>query len=164
MLLLFRRRRFGAWWFETGTPTFLVDTLLARGIGSTELDGIRASDDLLAAFDVDDIAPEALLFQTGYLTILDAEDVDGELLYRLGYPNREVRQSLNRSLLKALVPAASRRLAQVDGLRELLKANDFAGLEELLRAFFASIPYEWHTNNGHRLFSVNYFCRSCCLI
>ena len=147
VLLLFRRRRFGAWWFETGTPTFLIDTLLARGVGSTELDGMRASDELLAAFDVDDIAPEALLFQTGYLTILDAEDVDGELLYRLGYPNREVRQSLNRSLLKALVPAASRRLAQADGLRDLLKANDFAGLEELLRAFFASIPYEWHTNN-----------------
>ena len=147
VLLLFRRRRFGAWWFETGTPTFLVDTLLARGIGSMELDGMRASDDLLAAFDVDDIAPEALLFQTGYLTILDAEDIDGELLYRLGYPNREVRQSLNRSLLSALLPAVSRRQAQAGGLRELLKANDFAGLEELLRALFASIPYEWHTNN-----------------
>ena len=147
VLLLFRRRRFGAWWFETGTPTFLVDTLLARGVGSTELDGMRAGDELLSAFDVDDIAPEALLFQTGYLTILDAEDVDGELLYRLGYPNREVRQSLNRSLLSALVPAASRRLAQGDRLRRLLQADDFAGVEELLRAFFASIPYEWHTNN-----------------
>ena len=147
VLLLFRRRRFGAWWFETGTPTFLVDTLLARGVGSTELDGMRAGDELLSAFDVDDMAPEALLFQTGYLTILDAEDIDGELLYRLGYPNREVRQSLNRSLLRALVPAASRRLAQGDRLRRLLQANDFAGLEELLRAFFASIPYEWHTNN-----------------
>ena len=147
VLLLFRRRRFGAWWFETGTPTFLVDTLLARGVGSMELDGMRASDELLGAFDVDDIAPEALLFQTGYLTILDAEDTGGELLYRLGYPNREVRQSLNRSLLNALAPAATRRLAQGDGLRRLLQANDFAGLEELLRAFFASIPYEWHTNN-----------------
>ncbi len=147
VLLLFRRRRFGAWWFETGTPTFLVDTLLARGVGSTELDGMRAGDELLSAFDVDDIAPEALLFQTGYLTILDAEDIDGELLYRLGYPNREVRQSLNRSLLSALVPAASRRLAQGDRLRRLLQADDFAGVEELLRAFFASIPYEWHTNN-----------------
>ena len=147
VLLLFRRRRFGAWWFETGTPTFLVDTLLARGVGSTELDGMRAGDELLSAFDVDDIAPEALLFQTGYLTILDAEDVDGELFYRLGYPNREVRQSLNRSLLSALLPPASRRLAQGDRLRRLLQANDFAGVEELLRAFFASIPYEWHTNN-----------------
>ena len=147
VLLLFRRRRFGAWWFETGTPTFLVDTLLARGVGSIELDGMRASDELLGAFDVDDIAPEALLFQTGYLTILDAEDAGGEFLYRLGYPNREIRQSLNRSLLNALVPASSRRLAQGDGLREMLQANDFTGLEELLRAFFTSIPYEWHTNN-----------------
>ena len=140
VLLLFRRRRFGAWWFETGTPAFLLDTLLARRVGSVELDGMRASDELLGAFDVDDIAPEALLFQTGYLTILDAEDAGGELLYRLGYPNLEVRQSLNRSLLNALVPAQSRRLAQGDRLREMLLNNDFTGLEELLRAFFASIP------------------------
>ena len=147
VLLLFRRRRFGAWWFETGTPKFLVDTLLARGVGSVELDGMQAGDELLGAFDVDEIAPEALLFQTGYLTILGAEDAGGELLYRLGYPNREVRQSLNRSLLNALVPSASRRLAQGDRLRTLLRANDFTGVEELFRAFFASIPYEWHTNN-----------------
>ena len=147
VLLLFRRRRFGAWWFETGTPTFLVNTLLEHGVGSMKLDGMRAGDELLGAFDVDDIAPEALLFQTGYLTILDAEDAGGELLYRLGYPNREVRQSLNRSLLNALAPPASRRLAQGDRLRRLLQANDFAGLEELLRAFFAGIPCEWHTNN-----------------
>ena len=147
VLLLFRRRRFGAWWFETGTPKFLVDTLLARGVGSVELDGMRAGDELLGAFDVEEIAPEALLFQTGYLTILDAEDAGGELLYRLGYPNREVRQSLNRSLLNALVPAPSRRLARDDRLRALLRANDFTGMEELFRAFFASIPYEWHTNN-----------------
>ena len=49
--------------------------------------------------------------------------------------------------MTALVPAQSRRLAQGDRLRDILLNNDFTGLEELLRAFFASIPYEWHTNN-----------------
>ncbi len=147
VLLLFDRRRFGAWWFETGTPGFLVDMLLARGVGSPELDGMLASDELLSAFDVDHIGTEALLFQTGYLTILDAEDIDGDLLYRLGYPNREVRQSLNRSLLNAMAPDASRRLADGGRMRRLLRANDFAGMEELIRAFFASILYEWYTNN-----------------
>ena len=49
------------------------------------------SGDLLSSFDVDDIATEALLFQTGYLTIAREDDVGGEPLYRLGYPNREVR-------------------------------------------------------------------------
>ena len=147
VLLLFRHREFDAWWFETGTPSFLVKTLTRRGIGSISLEGMRGTRDLLSAFDVDAIEPEALLFQTGYLTIRDEDDLGGEPLYRLGYPNREVRQSLNRVLLRALAPDASRQLATGLRLRELLAANDFGGIETLFRAFFASIPYEWHTKN-----------------
>ena len=150
-LLLFARRRFGPWWFETGTPAFLVKMLAQRGIGSVDSGRYAAAPTtLLSAFDVDEIEPEALLFQTGYLTIQSEEDLDGSPLYRLGYPNREVRQSLNER------PAArhdagfairSRQLATSVRLRELLAANDFAGIETLFRAFFASIPYEWHTRN-----------------
>ena len=147
VLLLFARRQFGPWWFETGTPAFLVKTLTRRGIGSVILDGMRGTQDLLSAFDVDEIEPEALLFQTGYLTIRDEEDFGDEPLYRLGYPNREVRQSLNRILLRTLAPNPSRQLATSIRLRELLAVNDFAGIETLFRAFFASIPYEWHTRN-----------------
>ena len=58
------------------------------------------SSDLLSAFDVDDMATEALLFQTGYLTITGETDLAGSRFYQLGYPNREVRQSLNESLLR----------------------------------------------------------------
>ena len=147
ILLLFRRRRFAAYWFETGTPTFLVETLCQRHIRSLDLDEMAGSDALLSTFDVDDIATEALLFQTGYLTILDAEDLGGEMLYQLGYPNREVRQSLNRSLLRHLVQDATRQTANSRRLYRLLEANDFTGLETLFHAFFASIPYEWYRNN-----------------
>ena len=147
ILLLFDSRLFKAYWFETGTPTFLVETLGQRHIRSLDLDGMVGSDELLSTFDVDDIATEALLFQTGYLTITDEEDVGGELVYRLGYPNREVRQSLNRSLLRYLVQDATRQRANSTRLYRLLEANDFAGLQTLFHAFFASIPYEWYTNN-----------------
>ena len=71
----------------------------------------------------------------------------GEPFYRLGYPNREVRQSLNRSLLRAMAPDPSRQLTQGVRLRELLAANDFEGLEELFRAFFSAIPHDWHRRN-----------------
>ncbi len=67
---------------------------------------MRGTRDLLPAFDMDVIEPEALLFQTGYLTIRDEDDLGGEPLYRLGYPNHEVRQSFNRLLLRALAPVA----------------------------------------------------------
>ena len=147
ILLLFRNRKFGAWWFETGTPAFLVETLFRRRVTSVALGEMVGTDALLSSFDVDDIATEALLFQTGYLTILDEEDLGGKALYRLGYPNREVRQSLNETLLEYLVRGGSRQTEHRIRLYRLLKANDFAGMRALFHAFFASIPYEWYTNN-----------------
>ena len=148
ILLLFRNREFAAYWFETGTPTFLVETLVQRHVSSLELDAMIGSDELLSTFDVGDIATEALLFQTGYLTIVRPEPRGGEMFYRLGYPNQEVRQSLNRSLLNHLTGDASRRAAHSAQLYDLLEANDFAGLETLFHAFFASIPYEWYSKNN----------------
>ena len=71
----------------------------------------------------------------------------GEALYRLGYPNRAVRQSLHRVLLRHLVQDAERQTANSIRLARLLGAHDCAGLEELFHAFFSSIPYEWHTSN-----------------
>ena len=78
---------------------------------------------------------------------LGEENLGGNVLYRLGYPNREVRQSLNERLLRYLVRDASRQTANSIRLYRLLEANDFSGLATLFQAFFASIPYEWYTNN-----------------
>ena len=147
ILLLFDERSFKAHWLETGSPTFLVDTLFRRRVRSADLDGMPASDELLSAFDVDEIAPAALLFQTGYLTIREREDLDGETLYRLGYPNREVRQGLNRSLLRRLGQDGSQQTANSVRLRRLLEADDVDGMRDLFHAFYASIPHQWYANN-----------------
>ena len=147
ILLLFFNREFDAYWFETGTPSFLIETLSRRGIGSPALDGMLGTSALLSKFDVDDMATEALLFQTGYLTITGEEDMGGSPVYRLGYPNREVRQSLNESLLDAMLPDSVRRVEQGIRLHQLLAANDFEGLEALFRSFFSGIPHDWHRKN-----------------
>ena len=147
ILLLFRKREFAAHWFETGTPTFLVDTLFRRRVSSLALDGMVSNAELLSTFDVDDMPTEALLFQTGYLTIDRPEPRGAEIFYRLGYPNLEVRQSLNRSLLNRMTGDASRSVAHSARLYDLLLVNDFTGLAALFESFFASIPYEWYTNN-----------------
>ena len=150
ILLLFRQRKFKAHWFETGSPKFLIDTLLRRGVPTPDLEGMVGTEALLSAFDIDEMSVEALLFQTGYLTITGEDAENGLAQYRLGYPNREVRQSLNERLLVALLPDAARRLAQKTSLRRLLADNDFAGLEALLRAVFAGVPHQWHTRNNIR--------------
>ena len=148
ILLLFDSREFKAHWFETGSPKFLIDTLLRRGVPTPDLEGMVGTEALLSAFDVDEMSVEALLFQTGYLTITGEDAQNGLAQYRLGYPNREVRQSLNERLLTALLPDAARRLAQKASLRRLLADNDFAGLEALLRGIFAGVPHQWHTRNN----------------
>ncbi len=127
ILLLFDTREFPAHWFETGTPTFLVDTLFRRRVSSLALDGMLSNAELLSTFDVDDMPTEALLFQTGYLTIERPEPRGAEMFYRLGYPNREVRQSLNRSLLNRMTGDASRPVAHSARLYDLLLVNDFTG-------------------------------------
>ena len=153
VLLLLRRREFEAHWFETGTPAFLVDLLFERRVTSVSLDHTVSTAALLSTFDVggrsaaEHIGTEALLFQTGYLTITGEEELGGKALYRLGYPNREVRQSLNECLLQHLVQDSEQQTANSIRLQRLLAAYDCAGLKELFHAFFASIPYQWYTNN-----------------
>ena len=153
VLLLLRRHEFEAHWFETGTPAFLVDTLYERRVSSVSLGDMVSTGELLSAFDVggraaaEHIGTEALLFQTGYLTITAEERLGGAALYRLGYPNREVRESLNRVLLRHLVQDAAQQTANSIRLARLLEAHDCAGLKDLFHAFFASIPYQWYTNN-----------------
>ena len=163
VLLLFDNREFKAHWFETGSPKFLIDLLKQRRVSTLNLDRMTGDEALLSAFDVDEIATEALLFQTGYLTVLDYEDREGVVSHRLGYPNREVRQSLNGRLLMALLPGESQHLTRERSLRELLSANDFAGLEAFFRAVFAGVPYQWHVRNAIQKYegyyaSVVYSC------
>ena len=156
ILLLFRRREFGSYWFETGTPTFLVETLLRRGVPTVGLDGMTAGETLLSSFDVERISMEALLFQTGYLTITGEEVRNGSPHYRLGYPNLEVRQSLGGVLLEALLPEASRREAGDLPLRERMAANDLAGVGELFRGVFAAIPHQWYMNGPLAAYEGHY--------
>ena len=147
ILLLFDRREFDAYWFETGTSTCIVDRLLERGVSAVALDNTLSTGELLSDFNVENATTEALLFQSGYLTIRAAERQGHRLIYRLGYPNREVRLSLTDRLLSRLSATPPLTTDLRVQLPNLLQANDFDGLAKLLRSVFASIPYQWHTKN-----------------
>ena len=147
VLLFLDSGEFAAHWFETGTPAFLVKKLFERRVSTVSLDEMVSTERLLSAFDVEHIGTEALLFQTGYLTITGEERAGGKTLYRLGYPNREVRESLNEQLLLHLVQDTARQVANSMRLARLLEAHACAGLKEIFHAFYASIPYRWYTNN-----------------
>jgi len=148
LLLLFTKREFKPYWFETGTPTFLVELLTQRQTFTPELEQRVTDMDLLSSFDVDHIETDALLFQAGYLTLRGVEQIlPGEWIYTLGYPNREVRTSLNKALLPLLGVAGSPGLKQRVQLLDCLRRNDFARLQALFTALFASIPNDWYRSN-----------------
>ena len=110
MLTFLRSREFHPYWFEAGTPAFLPEALLERQVDPTALDGVAAGQTDLSALDVHHPRTVALLFQTGYLTIVDEEHGPAGRLFRLGYPNREVRSAMNRLTATAERPESASRV------------------------------------------------------
>lgn len=97
-------QRLGNFWFASGTPTFLVDELKKKQHEEPEVfnaivqgEHIKISQDSLGVFDVGLTPIPALMFQTGYLTIVGYDKARDT--YQLGYPNNEIRQSLQLYLL-----------------------------------------------------------------
>ena len=148
LLLLFNSHHFKSHWFETGSPTFLFRVMMDREISPLELENRISDEDLLSTFDIDDITIDALLFQTGYLTLVEREWDGARTLYTLDYPNFEVRQSLNHGLLGYITGRRIETADQGDELARLLVANDFDGFTEHLQSFFAGIPYQWQSTRS----------------
>ena len=156
-LLLFDSRQFKPYWFETGTPTFLVKVLAAQQWFTPDLASLQADESLLMSFELEHIEPAALLFQSGYLTLHDTRQLrNQDILYTLGYPNREVEVSLNRVLLPSYgVPerlGLQTRLTLLDALDRV----DLLAIETSLRALFASIPSDWYRRNPLAGFEGHY--------
>lgn len=147
LLLLFQKRIFRPWWFETGTPTFLIKLLTERHQFTPLLGQTFASEQLLSTFDVDTIPTEALMFQAGYLTVDSWRAIPGRLEFQLRYPNLEVKASLNSSLLGTLCGSPSIPDRHISRLYDLLVAADVPGMRELFHAFFATIPHDWYRNS-----------------
>ena len=98
---------FGSYWFETGTPTFLVkkirDTLF--DIRKFTDGTLYASEGMLKGYTGDSSGPVPWLYQTGYLTISDYDVKDR--IYTLSFPNEEVKYGFLGSLLSSYVPKAA---------------------------------------------------------
>ncbi len=147
ILLYLDQREFKPYWFETGTPTFLIELLRQRQFVIPEADDYWASEDLLGAFEVGAIEPEALLFQTGYATLRERQIRPNGFRYRLGFPNHEVRVSLPRAILRRYVPNRREQQRAEDRLFQALEQDDPEALRPALHAFFASIPHDWYRRN-----------------
>ncbi len=144
VLLFLDSKQFSNYWFETGTPAFLIKLLQSRKYLVPELNNLKVGEKLLGSFDIDFIEVENLLFQTGYLTIKGLEIMSGMRRYTLGYPNQEVRQSLADYILYYFTKTPVQQGNNAFALYESLRDQDMDRLHEIFHAFFASIPYDWY--------------------
>jgi len=132
------------YWWESGTPTFLIQILKNESTYSfTDLESMQADKNLLDTFDVDSIPLVALLYQTGYITIKSYSAETGR--YDLGYPNKEVELSLANHLLGAFLGTKVADIqSNSENLRRSLFAQDIERFAYYLQILFASIPYSMH--------------------
>ncbi len=126
-------------WFSTGTPTFLIDILQRTDFDVRSLDGLTATDEQFDAPTDHIVDPIPVLYQSGYLTIKGYDPAFR--LYRLAYPNGEVRYGFTESLLPGYVHRFPREntFYAVSFIRDLQK-GDIESCLERTRSFFASIP------------------------
>ncbi len=141
------------YWFETGTPTFLVNLLREKQYTLPALEGLQVDHSAFSTFELELLRPEALLFQTGYLTISDIEDE----IYILDYPNREVKRSFTKSLLFATGVMANGTSSQVLRLSRYLQDGDLDAFFETVTAIFASIPYDIQTKRDEAYYHTLFY-------
>lgn len=125
------------YWFETGTPTFLIELMRKVGRFVWDEDEFVALLDL-ASFDLESIDPATILFQTGYLSISELNESEGWC--KLNYPNQEVRASLEQLLLGAFQHRIGSGLPTVLQLRQALESNNLERVVEIINTAFADIP------------------------
>ncbi len=147
LLSFLHAREFHNFWFETGTPTFLLKT--ARQYGYYDFSKKQASRLMLSEFELGQLHPLPILFQTGYLTLKSGPDRTG--LYTLDYPNLEVKAAFEERLLNLY--AEDKHLEsgiRISRLLYALEAQDMEAVVTIINATFASIPYEhWQRENEH---------------
>jgi hypothetical protein len=151
------KRDFGKYWFETGTPTFLVKMLkdVEFDIKNMEND-IRISADSITDYRAEYEDPIPLLYQSGYLTIKDYDSMFNE--YILGFPNEEVKYGFFSELLPIYMPGKSvqSEFYAANFVRDLL-ANNVDGFMNRLKAFFAGISYELNNSKEEKHFQTVFF-------
>ena len=142
LLNAFADREFDAYWFETGTPTFLVKRLREMHFDVRKFTDrtLYANRRMLKDYQEDNPDPIPLLYQSGYLTIVGSDARGGILI--LGFPNEEVRIGFLESLMPAYVTGTGAGSGKdIYTLRSYLETADLEGMKNVFTALFASIPY-----------------------
>lgn len=156
VLQLFGKQRFANYWFETGTPTFLIKLLKERQYDIEPFEQLELTQLAFSTYEIESLALVPLLFQTGYLTIKDfRSDRDGESdgesdgeVYTLSYPNDEVKNAFLAYLLSAYNETEiALSETHLHRLLNTLRNHDLPEFFATLDVFFANVQYDLYLDH-----------------
>ncbi len=141
LLNTFDKQEFGNYWFETGTPSYLVELLQNHHYDLHRMAHEETGADVLNSIDSTSTNPIPVIYQSGYLTI---KGYDTEFkTYRLGFPNNEVEEGFIKYLLPFYTPKnAVESDFEIRKFVREVRAGDYESFFRRLRSFFADTPYE----------------------
>ncbi|WP_119396471.1 ATP-binding protein [Salinibius halmophilus] len=148
LLFLSADQSYRNYWFETGSPSFLLKLFKQQQYFLPNLEAPEVGEEILNSFDVERINPLTLLYQSGYLTIQHTLERRGHLRFVLGVPNEEVKVSLAEHLIGGYLPRSAEEMYPLQNkLYDALIAGDVAQIERQIHSVFAGIPWRNYTNN-----------------
>ncbi len=142
LLNAFSKKQFGSFWFETGTPTFLLKSIkdMNLDVRSFSDGSIYITEKTISDYRAGNKNTVPLLYQTGYLTILDYDD--SRQRYRIGFPNDEVKYGFLENLMEEYTDdtgiGSGKDIFSID---DEVETGNLEGLRDSITALFASIPY-----------------------
>ena len=141
VLSTFAKGRYGSYWFETGTPTYLVELLKRHKYDLYRMAHEKTTSNVLDSIDSASTNPIPVIYQSGYLTIKGY--IPEPRIYELGFPNREVEEGFMNFLLPYYTPLQETEsgFAIWDFVSDV-KSGDIDGFMERLQSFLADCPYE----------------------
>ncbi len=147
LLFLSENHLYRNYWFETGSPSFLIKLFQQKRYFLPGLEDLEVSEEILDSFDIDRINPVTLLFQSGYLTVESTRTHLMRFIFKLKVPNQEVRLALSDQLIDGYTDLVNEKLGLQTHLYDTLKSGDLEGLTAVIKRLFAGIPWRNFTNN-----------------
>lgn len=140
LLNTFARAKFGNYWFDSGTPTFLVELLKQSRYDLHDLSGVYSSSESLGNIDTMYTNPVPVMFQSGYLTI---KGYDSEFdMYELGFPNREVEEGFTKYLFPYYASLRNGNSAfEISNFVKDVRNGETESFMNRLKSFFSDTPY-----------------------
>jgi len=146
---------FQPYWYRTGTPTLLTDLINDRHIDFANLNNMQVGYYDFDSFNIDEMEPAPLLYQTGYLTITDYDEK--EECFTLDYPNIEVRSAFAKSLAtRCLKTHSIESTALCNKLTTALNGGNVDAAIEAIKLFMTKIPYDLFQKRENFFQSVIY--------